>query len=116
MTYMSGSSSSGQWPADMTLFEVLEDDTLILAGFNEEAYAAASDADWDPDEIPDSATAQGNAFLYFQDMDSAILRKLGVKIVEGDVPGSNYFAAQVKIGIDEANDVAERLDLEFRFV
>ena len=35
---------------------------------------------------------------------------------QGDHPGSTYFAAELKKGIDHANYIAEKLGLDFRFV
>jgi len=57
---------------------------------------------------------QGNALWFFRDVDFD-LDEIGVVIVEGDRPGSSYFAAELRIPIEEANEIAERLGLEFRF-
>ena len=53
---------------------------------------------------------------FFESIDVDIADDLGVVIVEGDHPGSSYFAAELRKGIDHANYRAERLGLDFRFV
>lgn len=58
---------------------------------------------------------QGQAYAYFESLDAEILKKLRVRIVEGDCPGSSYFAAELRQPLDEANHVAETLRLPFRF-
>ena len=40
---------------------------------------------------------------------------LGVVIVEGDRPGSSYFAAELRNELADANAAAQRLGLPFRF-
>ena len=61
-------------------------------------------------------TAQGSANRYFRDfLDSDIRDKLGVVIIEGDHPGSSYFAAELHGSIEYANATAEELKLPFRF-
>jgi hypothetical protein len=44
-----------------------------------------------------------------------ICEELGVVIVEGDRPGSTYFAAELRQSIPDANRAAARLGLPFRF-
>lgn len=58
---------------------------------------------------------QAAALAYFEDLPNAILKALGVRIVDGDLPGSSYRAAELRKGLDEANQVAELLELDFRF-
>ena len=52
---------------------------------------------------------------YFEDLPNAILKALGVRIVDGDMPGSSYRAAELRKGLDEANQMAELLELDLRF-
>ena len=52
---------------------------------------------------------------FFQEMDGKMLDALGVVIVEGDHPGSTYFAAELRGKMEDANAVAEREGLPFRF-
>ncbi len=44
-----------------------------------------------------------------------LLDALGVLIVEGEHPGSSYYAAELRNDIEEANGVAQSLGLPFRF-
>jgi hypothetical protein len=48
-------------------------------------------------------------------MDGKMLDALGVVIIEGDHPGSTYFAAELRGEMKVANAVAEREGLPFRF-
>lgn len=58
---------------------------------------------------------QGRAYKFFEDLDLDVRQELGVLIVEGDCPGSDYFAAELHLELPRANEVAERLGLPFRF-
>ena len=66
--------------------------------------------------LPDSANAQGAAYRYFRDHeDWEVLEKLDIEIVDGECPGSSYFAAELRTPVDEANRIAKALDLPYRF-
>jgi len=73
--------------------------------------------DWSESEnLPESANAQGAAFLYFRDCeDPEVLDQLGIVVIEGDRPGSTYFAAELTIPVDEANRIARENDYPYRF-
>ena len=77
----------------------------------------AEEPDWsnEYDYLPDSANAQGVAYRFFQDEDWELLDKLGIVIVEGDCPGSSYFAAELRIPVAEANLIAKDLGIGYRF-
>ena len=76
----------------------------------------AEEPDWnDADFLPDSANPQGLAYRFFQDEDWDLLDKLGIVIVEGDCPGSSYFAAELRIPVAEANQRAKDLGVGYRF-
>jgi hypothetical protein len=76
----------------------------------------ASPVDWDEYEwFPSDWSGQGKAFKFFSGMDAELLDELGVVIVEGDHPGSDYLAAELRAEIADANRAAERLGLPFRF-
>ncbi|MBM9536193.1 hypothetical protein [Desulfobulbus alkaliphilus] len=45
-----------------------------------------------------------------------MMKDLGVVIIEGSCPGSSYFAAELRISIDEANRIAEQNGYALRFI
>jgi hypothetical protein len=74
------------------------------------------DIDWNESEYFDVIwNGQAAALSYFEDLPYAILKALGVKIIDGDVPGSSYRAAELVKDIEEANQIAELLELDLRF-
>lgn len=76
----------------------------------------ARDVNWSGMEFwPRDWSSQGKALQFFQSMDGDIVDELGVVIVEGDHPGSTYFAAELRTTIEEGNAAARRLGLPFRF-
>ena len=58
---------------------------------------------------------QGGPYRFFSMMDPDVRDELGVVVVEGEHPGSTYYAAELRKPIDEANATAEDLGLPFRF-
>lgn len=74
--------------------------------------------DWDSEDdyLPQEATAQGVALLFFSHMADDELEAVGVDIIEGEYPGSSYYAAELTSDIDEANRAAEAAGLRVRFV
>ena len=77
-----------------------------------------SPPDWafEDDYLPQSGTAQGAAMEFFQSMDVDRRRALGVRIVEGEHPGSTYYAAELRNDIDQANRAAKQAGIPVRFV
>jgi hypothetical protein len=69
------------------------------------------------DEEEDEGAFDGvAAALYlFQDMSCTQLEVLGVSIIEGEFPGSSYFAAELDVSIEEANKSAEQAKIPIRF-
>jgi len=65
--------------------------------------------------LPDTANAQGAAYRFFNTESFDLLDRLGIVIVEGDCPGSSYFAAELTLPIEEANAAAKAADIPFRF-
>ena len=64
------------------------------------------------------ANAQSSAALakkYFERFDYKTLDGIGVQIVEGDHPGSIYYAAVLRQDVDYVNNIARSLGLKFRF-
>ena len=68
------------------------------------------------EELPLTAGPVGAAYEYFQCKDYSTLDQLGVVIVEGEFPGSSYFAAELRVPIEQANASAERNGIAIRFV
>lgn len=71
---------------------------------------------YEDDYLPSGMTAQGAALDYFRNMDGSTLELLGVVIVEGDRPGSTYYAAELVGDIAQANAVAVKHNLDIRFL
>lgn len=59
-------------------------------------------------------SGRGDALRFFRD-DFAYCDDLDIVVVEGDCPGSSYFAAELRKDIDEANALAQELDIPIRF-
>lgn len=70
---------------------------------------------YEDDYIPRSATSQGAALEFFESMDGDELDLLGVEIIEGDHPGSTYYAAELRGDVDAANKVAINAGIPVRF-
>ena len=76
----------------------------------------AEPVDWnESDWFPRDWDGQGQAYRFFQGLDPDVRDALGIVVVEGDHPGSDYFAAELRSGIDGANAKATELGLPFRF-
>lgn len=77
-----------------------------------------SPPDWafEDDYLPQSGTAQGAAMEFFQSMDVDQLEALGIDVVEGEHPGSTYYAAELRNDIDQANRAAQQAGIPVRFV
>lgn len=58
---------------------------------------------------------EGYAMRYFQRLGVETLDQLGVYLIEGEHPGSSYYAAVLRQDVDYANQVARGLGLTFRF-
>jgi len=65
--------------------------------------------------LPHDANAQGAACQYFIREDRELLDTLGVDIIEGDHPGSSYFAAELRVPVEEANEAARAAGIPIRF-
>ena len=64
---------------------------------------------------PRGWNSQGEALSFFQQLDGDIVDALGVVIIEGEHPGSSYYAAELRMPIAETNEASELLGLPFRF-
>jgi hypothetical protein len=70
---------------------------------------------FEDDYLPQTGTAQGAAMEFFQSMDADKVEVLGVVIVEGEHPGSSYYAAELTGEIDLANKAAADANIPVRF-
>lgn len=65
--------------------------------------------------FPVNYGAQGQAKAFFERLDGDTLDAVGVVIVEGEHPGSTYYAAELRASLEDANAAARDLELPFRF-
>ena len=78
----------------------------------------AESGDYGPEEWEEfhyPASGQDYAFRFFNMQDFALSEALGVKVVEGDRPGSNYYAAELRISAEDANSRAAGHGIPVRF-
>lgn len=61
------------------------------------------------------ANAQDAAFQHFSAVDSETLDLLNIEIVEGEHPGSTYYAAELRCDVEEANRISREHDLGYLF-
>lgn len=66
-------------------------------------------------EVPLHLGPMGEAYGFFQGLEYATLKALGVVVVEGEHPGSSYCAAELRRPVEEANKTAELLGIPIRF-
>lgn len=55
------------------------------------------------------------ALGHFEDQSESVLKAIGVRVIDGDCPGSTYRAAELHKAINDANQAAESLGLDCRF-
>jgi len=66
-------------------------------------------------EVPLHLGPMGEAYRFFGNLGRETLKALGVVIVEGEHPGSSYYAAELRTPVPVANATAVRLGLPIRF-
>ncbi len=71
---------------------------------------------FEDDFLPERCTAQGAALEFFRELSAEEIETLGIDIVEGEYPGSTYYAAELRGNVDEANSAAELSGIPVRFV
>lgn len=81
----------------------------------EQWFASPPDWNWEDDHLPRDGTAQRAALEFFQNMDGDELDALGVTIVEGEHPGSTYYAAELTGDVEAANKAATAAGIAVRF-
>ena len=82
----------------------------------QEWFSEPPDWNFEDDYLPQTGTAQGAALEFFRRMDADSVDLLGVDIVEGEHPGSTYYAAELRGDIEAANTAAISCGLAVRFV
>ena len=60
--------------------------------------------------------AQGAAYDHFLREDLELMDALGIVVVEGDCPGSSYYAAELHTSVEAANRIAAERGWTIRFV
>lgn len=68
------------------------------------------------EDLYKSGTAQGAAYDHFLTEDPEVMETLGIVVIEGECPGSSYFAAELCMPVEEANEIAAARGWEIRFV
>ena len=88
-----------------------------LAGFKKHIQDwLEGSIDWDDFEHFDSGwSGQSSSLSFFSSLEGAVCKALGVVIIEGEHPGSSYYAAELRSDITQANETAQELGLDFRF-
>ena len=100
------------WMLGLTVSEFESD----VVPYIEDWFSESPNWNSEFDYLPESATAQGAALSYFRNVGCDELDTLGVCIVEGEHPGSSYYAAELRGDIGKANLAAKRAGLPVRFV
>lgn len=67
------------------------------------------------DYAPATVGPVGEAYAYFNSFAWSTQEDLGVVVIEGEHPGSSYFAAELTVSVDEANQRAEQMGIPIRF-
>ena len=60
--------------------------------------------------------AQGAAYDRFLCEDPELMDALGIVVIEGECPGSSYYAAELHTGVEEANRIAAEHGWTIRFI
>lgn len=68
------------------------------------------------DDYYTTGNAQGAAYDRFLSEDSDLMDTLGIVVIEGCCPGSNYYAAELHTPVEEANRIAAEHGWAIRFV
>lgn len=96
------------------LEEASDDDVEFAVGeVNDWLDGCPDERDW---EVANryGDTAQGSALRYFRDS-FEFNDRFNIAIVEGDHPGSSYYAAELHMSVDEANQLAVEEGIPIRF-
>jgi len=99
------------WISGMSESEFKKLEVTIDRWFNE-APAWKDESDY----FPKGSTAQSAAMEFFEYLTSNERKILGVKIVEGEHPGSSYYAAELTKSVEATNQAAREAGMSIRFV
>ncbi len=88
-----------------------------LASTEVEHWLQDPDLDGDDLEAADmnGSTARSAARVFWESNNEDYLDILGVEVIEGDHPGSSYYAAELCKPVEEANQIAIREGIPVRF-
>lgn len=77
----------------------------------------AAPVDWDEQEwFSRNWSGVSRAYNFFQMLARSDQQCLGLTVVEGEMPGSDYFAARLETDVQQANRVALKMRLPIRFI
>ena len=85
----------------------------LIAQANDWINAEPDSGDWETANLR-GYSDQGGALYFFRDVFEEN-DLFDIVIVEGDCPGSSYFAAELRMDIDEANAIAVEQGIPIRF-
>ena len=86
-----------------------------LGWFIGQVEAWLDDPASDDEQTAQQCSGVALAKRYFECLGNKTMDALGVQIIEGEHPGSTYYAAELRQDIDYANEVARDSGLECRF-
>ncbi len=92
-----------------------DDDTLaeLIDRANDWVYGQADGSDWEFADL-NGYSDRGAALAFFRG-NFEFNDTFNIEIVEGCHPGSTYYAAELRMDVDEANELARELDIPIRF-
>ena len=103
-------------PDDWLVWLVIADDETInrlIGRVNDWSNDLPDERDYERADLS-GESGRGQALRFFRD-DFEYGDDFAIVIVEGDCPGSSYFAAELRMGIDEANGYAVEYGIPIRF-
>ena len=104
---------------DLLIAQKLGWEDWILRGDLEEHIARVESwlnegIDWD--YAPATVGPVGEAYQYFNNYAWSTQEDLGIVVIEGEHPGSSYYAAELRVPVEDANQRAEQMGIPIRFI
>ena len=92
-----------------------DDDTIeyLIDQANKWVNGVPDSDDWERATLS-GYSSTGSALRFFRD-DFEYNELFDIAVIEGDCPGSSYFAAELRMDIEEANALAIENDIPIRF-